>query len=391
MGRFILSIGINALIGHMQHNSRDPLRDKRHGRVYRIPYPSRPLVKPRKIVDASIGELLDNLKLHEYRARYRTPRELRARNPDEVVKEVTVWLDRMDRLSNKKPRNMSTEKWQERLDQRAENFEKYLPEALWVTWGINRLDLKILERALGAKDYRVRTAAVNVLHYNREKVPNAKEWFLAAARDPHSRVVNEAMVAASWMKKEEGQAIMTVAEENLNPLDKVNQVTFANAEASLLDKYVVNSEKNKIKTVLKGFSNKLFYEGEKIYNRDGYCVSCDQEDGKGLFAAGFPPLHKSDWVLGNEDRLIKLTLKGLMGPIVVNGKHYPGNVPMTPYEKLLNDREVSAVLTYIRNSFGNRASPIYPKKVREVRAGIMDKIGFYSPDELLKDHPMKKD
>ena len=80
----------NALIGHMQHNSRDPLRDKRHGRVYRVTYPGRPLVKPPKIVDATIGELLNNLKLHEYRARYRTRRELRARNPDEVVKEVRV-------------------------------------------------------------------------------------------------------------------------------------------------------------------------------------------------------------------------------------------------------------------------------------------------------------
>ena len=76
-----------------------------------------------------------------------------------------------------------------------------------MTWGVNRLDLKILERALGAKDYRVRTAAVNVLHYNREKVPNAKEWFLAAARDPHSRVVNEAMVVASWIKKKGGKRL----------------------------------------------------------------------------------------------------------------------------------------------------------------------------------------
>ena len=380
----------NALIGHMQHNSRDPLRDKRHGRVYRVTYPGRPLVKPPKIVDASIGELLNNLRLHEYRARYRTRRELRARNPDEVVKEVRVWLENMGRLSNKKPRGMSTERWHERLDQREKNFEKCLLEALWVTWGANRLDLKILERALGAKDYRVRTAAVNVLHYNRERVPNAKRWFLAAARDPHRKVVNEAMVAASWMQKEEGQAIMTAAKENLNPLDKINQGTFACAEASLLDKYVVKSEKNKVKTALKGFSNKLFHEGNKIYNRDGSCVSCHQEDGKGLSAAGYPPLHKSDWVRGNEDRLIKLTMKGLMGPIVVNGKHYPGNVPMTPYEKLLNDREMSAVLTYIRNSFGNRASPIYPRKVKEIRAGIKEKIGFYSPDELLEDHPMEK-
>ena len=67
----------NVLIGHMQHNARDPLRDHVHGRIYRITYPSRPLVTPANVAGASINELLDNLKLPEYRTRYRTRRELR--------------------------------------------------------------------------------------------------------------------------------------------------------------------------------------------------------------------------------------------------------------------------------------------------------------------------
>jgi glucose/arabinose dehydrogenase len=50
----------NALIGHMQHNARDPNRDHKHGRIYRITYPSRPLVKPAKIDGASINELVEN-------------------------------------------------------------------------------------------------------------------------------------------------------------------------------------------------------------------------------------------------------------------------------------------------------------------------------------------
>ena len=53
----------NVLIGHMQHNARDPLRDHVHGRVYRITYPSRPLVQPAEIADAPILTLLGNLKL----------------------------------------------------------------------------------------------------------------------------------------------------------------------------------------------------------------------------------------------------------------------------------------------------------------------------------------
>ena len=53
----------NILIGHMQHNARDPLRDHVHGRIYRVTYPSRPLVSPAKIEGESIPALLENLKL----------------------------------------------------------------------------------------------------------------------------------------------------------------------------------------------------------------------------------------------------------------------------------------------------------------------------------------
>ena len=77
----------------MQHNARDPLRDHSHGRIYRITYPSRPLVDPPKIHDATIEELFENLKLKEYRARYRTKRELRSRDPESVIKILKQCFD----------------------------------------------------------------------------------------------------------------------------------------------------------------------------------------------------------------------------------------------------------------------------------------------------------
>jgi mono/diheme cytochrome c family protein len=78
-----------------------------------------------------------------------------------------------------------------------------------------------------------------------------------------------------------------------------------------------------------------------------------------------------------------------MGPIEVAGKKYPGQVPMTPFESLLSDDEIASVLTYVRNSFGNKASPIQPDAVKKVREEIKSKQGLYSPDELLKAHPMR--
>jgi mono/diheme cytochrome c family protein len=129
--------------------------------------------------------------------------------------------------------------------------------------------------------------------------------------------------------------------------------------------------------------------GKAIYSREGFCITCHQPDGKGLTASGFPPLAGTKWVNGNEERFIKIVLHGLMGPIEVLGKEYPGQVPMTPYGGMLNDKEVAAVMTYVRNSFGNESSAISPDKVKAVRAAIKDKTGFYSPTELLQEHPME--
>lgn len=78
-----------------------------------------------------------------------------------------------------------------------------------------------------------------------------------------------------------------------------------------------------------------------------------------------------------------------MGPLKLAGKTYPGQVPMTPFGGMLNDEEVASVLTFVRNTFGNKAAPITPDKVKEIREAIKDKEGFYTPEELLKEHPLK--
>jgi len=75
--------------------------------------------------------------------------------------------------------------------------------------------------------------------------------------------------------------------------------------------------------------------------------------------------------------------------MTVMNRDYPGTVPMTPFEGLMNDEEVAAVLTYVRNTFDNRAGAITPEKVKAIRAQIADKEGFYVAEELLKAHPHK--
>jgi mono/diheme cytochrome c family protein/glucose/arabinose dehydrogenase len=350
----------NVLIGHMQHNARDPHRDHVHGRIYRITYPSRRLVKPAKIHGASIAQLLENLKLPEYRSRYRTRRELRGRNASEVLPAVKAWAAK-------------------------QTNERHKLEALWVSWGLNQVDEALLRQLLQSDDHKIRSAAVRVLRFNGHAIDDQASLLMAAANDDHGRVRLEAITAASWIGKQLGLPIVEAAGKK--PVDNYIKQAHKYALAHLNGEVAKAEPKHIAKTHLKRGDKKLFLKGAEIYAREGHCTTCHQPDGKGLPASGFPPLAKTKWATQSEERLIKLTLNGLMGPIEVQGAKYPGHVPMTPFGGMLNDKEIAAVLTYVRNSFGNKVSVITPEKVQKVRAATKGKQGFYSPEELLKAHP----
>jgi len=358
----------NILIGHMQHNARDPLRDHVHGRVYRITYPSRPLVTPAKVAGASIPELLENLKLPEFRTRYRTRRELRAHDASEVIPQLKSWMAKLNIEDGR--------------------YEHHVLEALWVTWGLDKVDEQLLHQVLQSKDYRARAAAVRVLRYSGHQIKNQPELLMRAAQDDEGRVRLEALVAASWLDKEVGLPI--VEEAGKHPMDKWMVDAYATAVAHLNGMSLKEKKDEEVKTSLTGKDRELFISGKAIYARDGYCSTCHQPDGGGLSASGFPPLVGTQWVLGSDERLIKIVLNGIYGPMEVNGNKYPGQVPMTPFKGMLNDDELAALLTYVRNAFGNKASPISPAKVKAVREATKDKTGFYYPAELLKQHPMEK-
>jgi glucose/arabinose dehydrogenase/mono/diheme cytochrome c family protein len=361
-GSLYLADWHNTLIGHMQHNARDPLRDHVHGRIYRITYPARPLVTPAKIDGASIETLFDNLKLPELRSRYRTRRELRGRDKNEVFTKLQNWLNK--------------------LDKKDANYERYQLEGLWVSWGINKIDEKLLKTLLKSTDEKVRAAAVEVLRFNTNKIKNGTDIIAQAANDKSGRVRMEALVASTWL----GSSILEKVLNNIekNPMDDALRLIYNYVKKPSAD----IKDSNQAKPLDK--KSGIYVKGMEIYNKEGFCGTCHQPDGKGLEDSGFPPLAKSKWVTGSSDRLIKLVLHGLYGPIEVNGKQYPGNVPMTPYNSLLNDEEVASVLNYVRNSFGNTSSIIItPEKVKAVREATKKQKGFYSPKELLKLHPLE--
>jgi mono/diheme cytochrome c family protein len=113
------------------------------------------------------------------------------------------------------------------------------------------------------------------------------------------------------------------------------------------------------------FKQKFDLKASIVRGKDVYtaqCISCHQEQGEGIENV-FPPLAKSDYLMADKTRSIKQTLHGVSGEIKVNGKTY--NSEMSGFD--LTDEEVSDVLNYIRNSWGNKGAAVTPQEVAAAR------------------------
>lgn len=105
--------------------------------------------------------------------------------------------------------------------------------------------------------------------------------------------------------------------------------------------------------------------GKVVY--ESVCALCHNPDGAGKPNQA-PPFVGSEWVLGNPNRMMRIPLSGLNGPIKVNNVEW--NLSMPAMGAALSDDDLSAVLTYIRSSWGNKASPITAAQVKAVRAEV---------------------
>jgi len=102
--------------------------------------------------------------------------------------------------------------------------------------------------------------------------------------------------------------------------------------------------------------------GQQVYQMT--CIACHQKDGGGVPRLN-PPLIKTTYVLGDKAQLINIVLKGLSKPIEIENEEYNNTMPS---QAQLNDQQIADVLTYVRNSFGNKASAITVAQVKAERA-----------------------
>ena len=305
----------NVIIGHMQHNIRDPNRDHSHGRIIRVTVKNRPLQKPVAISGEPIEKLLENLKHPVNGVRHRTRVELSGRDSDTVIE--------------------ATQKWMGSFDPNNETEAHHLVEALWLHQQHNIKNQSLLDTLLNSTVQHAVEAAKTVEHFWTKVNVEVSSGFAAPA---------------------ESDFVKFEIPKHLDRKDR-----------------------------------KTYKIGAEIYQREAHCSTCHLAHGKGNGII-YPSLVNSPWVNGSEERLIKATLHGMWGPMEVHGKKYDparGVPPMTAFRNLLNDEELAAVLTFVRNTWGNEAATVSPETVKQIRSATSDQTTFWKPADLLADHPLE--
>ncbi len=130
--------------------------------------------------------------------------------------------------------------------------------------------------------------------------------------------------------------------------------------------------------------------GRRVFETN--CVICHQTSGLGA-PSQYPPLVNSEWILGQDQhtrrQLVAVLLYGLQGPVTVRGLVYNGNMPAWNH---LSDAEIAAVLSYIRSSWGNRATALSTQEVSSIRKTLPPRVEPWTRSELEKfpSHPSSR-
>ena len=201
----------NAIIGHMQHNMRDPNRDHTHGRIYRVTATDRPLVKPVRLKGKPIADVLQQAFFAKENAtRYRGRLELSGRPTPEVVAAVRAWT---------KP-----------LDPANPEHAQALLECLWVFEEHRTPDGALLDRVYAAAEPRVRAAAIRTLGHWGEKIAGWKPLLLSAATDASPLVRAEAVKAAAAIGPTAAEAVFEASDR---PTDRELETVLGYAQGKV--------------------------------------------------------------------------------------------------------------------------------------------------------------
>ena len=248
--------------------------------------------------------------------------------------------------------------------------------ALWTLEGLDEWDAQLILGRLNDPDSRVRAGAIRL----------AEEGVLKG----------ETSLAAAMKLGAKDADITVVIQSVLSALRADPASSLGILESAL----AAHPDNDMLKVVSRGHGQRLaglrrqaqqsaqMNAGKKHY--DTLCVACHAPNGLGAPMAGQPGITLGPSLRGsprllskNKSLPIKIVLKGMVGEL--DGKKYPG--PMLPLESY-DDKWLAAVLTYARNSFGNKAEPVTPEEVTAVRRQVKDRKTMWDSKEILAEMPV---
>ncbi len=346
----------NAVIGHYQASYADPRRDRSHGRIWRLTAKGLSSVKQPDLVSMSERDLFAQLGSPERWTRYQARRLLFHRSTEKVVAAADTFIA-------KHPP------------------EAHQLEALGVLQAHGAVRPALLDVLQASPDFRIRAYAARVAGEWANQLPDVQVRLAKGITDKHPRVRLEAVVALSHVS---GQGSLRTALGAVEqPSDKFldyalkQTVRHLAPSAGMLASELSAPQAAYFKKVVSS-RPVVVSSGQAIY--EALCLNCHQAAGQGLTGV-YPPLAKSDWVAGDVQTLIKITMHGLAGPTKVQGKDY-GLVPMPPMG--LDDQQLADVLTYVRNAFGNKAPAVKVEDVKAVREATKGRTAPWTAVELGK-------
>jgi glucose/arabinose dehydrogenase/mono/diheme cytochrome c family protein len=354
-GAIYVADWFNPIIGHYQASYADPRRDKTHGRIWRISAKDRPRIKQPKLATMTAFELLGQLRSPERWTRYQAKRLLFDMPSESTLRAASEWI--------------------EKLSSNEADYERLLLEAIGVFEAHETPNPALLAKLLGASDPRVRAYGARVVGAWVGHLPDPLALLRERIRDSHPRVRLESIVACSYVPRSEAVEVAVQALDS--PRDPFIDYALKQTVRALRPHWNRAFAEDRItfggNAAHKDYVAKIAgdipaepHPGKLVY--DMACLPCHQPDGKGV-AGIYPPIFESDWVRGDPSALIRIVLHGLTGTITVAGKEYGGanSVPM-PSFGALDDQQIADVLTYIRGSFGNSATPVTAVAVQSIRS-----------------------
>lgn len=267
--------------------------------------------------------------------------------------------------------------------------------ALWTLEGIGKLTAKHVLKALSEKDRDLVMHAArlswrlensdDLMHALIEATPetfDGSSYYLYQRLANFSQAMAQEFLMKAYVKWTDKPflvpALLSGSGDHLESW--ISKIPNPGKQDALREVYLNSKKVNRdLSPELQDDYLKSYHRGKKIYLVN--CFSCHGKDGRGLLGMG-PPLAKSDWVTGDPDVITKIVLKGMQGAIEVSGKKYQPKIPMLAFEAIMTDEQIADVSTYIRNSWGNKASPVGENSVREVREKVSERESHFQESDF---------